>query len=73
VLLSPFVRAGSTSSVPYNHYSLLRSLEDIFQLHEHIGYAENDSKIDYHLETIGDDQSVFKSQQECGYGSGGRW
>jgi phosphatidylinositol-3-phosphatase len=72
VLLSPFVRAGSTSSVPYNHYSLLRSLEDIFQLHEHIGYAENDPKIDYHLDTIGEDQSVFKSAEECGFGKGGR-
>lgn len=38
VLLSPFIRPGTTSSVPYNHYALLRSVEDIFGL-GHIGYA----------------------------------
>jgi hypothetical protein len=30
---------GSTSATPYNHYSLLRSLEDIFGATEHLGYA----------------------------------
>jgi phosphatidylinositol-3-phosphatase len=38
LILSPFVRAGATSNVPYNHYSLLRSIEDIFGL-GHLGYA----------------------------------
>ncbi|WP_446743770.1 alkaline phosphatase family protein [Silvibacterium acidisoli] len=38
VLLSPFIKAGTVSNVPYNHYSMLRSLEDIFGL-THIGYA----------------------------------
>ena len=38
VLLSPFIRPGTVSSVPYNHYSLLRSVEDIFDL-GHLGYA----------------------------------
>lgn len=38
VLLSPFIRSGTVSSVPYNHYSLLRSVEDIFDL-GHLGYA----------------------------------
>ncbi|TAM71136.1 MAG: phosphoesterase [Microbacteriaceae bacterium] len=38
LILSPFVRADATSSVPYNHYSLLRSIEDIFGL-GHLGYA----------------------------------
>jgi phospholipase C len=30
VLISPFIRAGTTSNVPYNHYSLLRSVANIF-------------------------------------------
>lgn len=38
VLLSPYIRAGTVSSVPYNHYSLLRTVEDIFDL-GHLGYA----------------------------------
>jgi len=38
VLLSPFIKGGTVSNVPYNHYSLLRSVEDIFGL-DHLGYA----------------------------------
>jgi hypothetical protein len=38
VVLSPFIRPGTVSSEPYNHYSLLRSVEDIFDL-GHLGYA----------------------------------
>ena len=32
VLLSPFIKAGTRSSVAYNHYSMLGSVEDIFGL-----------------------------------------
>lgn len=38
VLLSPFIKPGTVSTVPYNHYSLLRTVEDIFAL-DHLGYA----------------------------------
>jgi hypothetical protein len=38
LLLSPFVKAKSTSQEPYNHFSLLRTIEDLFGL-KHIGYA----------------------------------
>src|SRR5207237_7043177 len=38
VLLSRFIRPGTVSNVPYNHYSLLRSIEDLFGL-SHLGYA----------------------------------
>jgi hypothetical protein len=38
VLLSPFIAPGTVSDVPYNHYSMLRSIEDIFGL-SHLGYA----------------------------------
>jgi hypothetical protein len=38
VLLSPFIRPGTVSSAPYNHYALLRTTEDIFDL-GHLGYA----------------------------------
>ncbi len=38
VLLSPFIKPGTVSANPYNHYSLLRSVEDIFGL-PYLGYA----------------------------------
>ncbi|MCC8393127.1 alkaline phosphatase family protein [Paraburkholderia sp. MMS20-SJTR3] len=44
VLLSPFIKAGTTSTTGYNHYSLLKSLEDRFGIPEYLGYAD-DSKL----------------------------
>jgi hypothetical protein len=38
VLLSPLIRPGTVSTVNYNHYSLLRTVEDIFGL-PHLGDA----------------------------------
>lgn len=38
VVLSPFVKPGVVSAVPYNHYSLLRTVEAIFGLRP-LGYA----------------------------------
>jgi hypothetical protein len=39
VVLSPCVAPGTVSSKPYNHYSMLRSVEDIFHL-PHLAYAQ---------------------------------
>jgi len=36
--ISPFIAPGSTTATPYNHFSLLRSIEDIFGL-PHLGEA----------------------------------
>jgi hypothetical protein len=38
VLLSKFVRPGTLVTTPYNHYSLLRTIEDLFGL-DHLGFA----------------------------------
>jgi hypothetical protein len=38
VLLSPWVTPNTKSSTKFNHYSLLRSIEDVFAL-PHLGYA----------------------------------
>jgi hypothetical protein len=38
VAISRFVKPGSKNSTPYNHYSFLRSMEDVFGL-EHLGFA----------------------------------
>jgi phosphatidylinositol-3-phosphatase len=38
VLLSPCIAPGTVSDQPYNHYAMLRSVEDFFGL-AHLGYA----------------------------------
>jgi len=38
VVVSPLIRPGTSSATPYNHYSLLCSIEDIFGLPK-LGYA----------------------------------
>jgi hypothetical protein len=39
VLLSPCIAPGTVSEAHYNHYSMLRSVEDLFGL-SHLGYAQ---------------------------------
>jgi len=38
VIVSRYTKPGTVSDVPYNHYSMLRSLEDLFGL-PHLGHA----------------------------------
>ena len=38
VLLSPCIKPGTVTQQPYNHYTLLRSIEDLFGL-SHLGFA----------------------------------
>ena len=49
VFISRFIRPGSISDQPYNHYSWLRSMEDLFGIDHggtdgrgHVGYAAAD-------------------------------
>jgi hypothetical protein len=39
VLLASFLKPGTVSDTPFNHYSLLKSLEDIFDTDGYLGYA----------------------------------
>jgi phosphatidylinositol-3-phosphatase len=39
VVLSPYVKPRTVTRVAYNHYTMLRSVEDLFGL-KHIGYAQ---------------------------------
>jgi hypothetical protein len=50
IALSRFITPGTTSTVPYNHYALLRSMEETFGIGEHLGYANQ-----LNLATFGDD------------------
>ncbi len=49
VLVSPFITAGTVNDTPYNHYSLLRTVEDVFGV-DHLGFAAADG-----LAPFGDD------------------
>jgi hypothetical protein len=55
VLVSPFIKAGTISKTPYNHYALLRSIEDFFGL-SYLGYAGQKS-----LKSFGKD--IFNAAQ----------
>jgi hypothetical protein len=39
ILIAPFINPGTVSYTPFNHFSLLKSLEDVFDTEEHLGYA----------------------------------
>lgn len=39
VLLSPQLQSGTVSNTPFNHYSLLKTLEDIYDTDSYLGYA----------------------------------
>jgi hypothetical protein len=39
-VLSRWVKPGTTNATPYNHYALLRTIEDIFGA-PHLGYANS--------------------------------
>ena len=46
IVISPFTLAGTVNDAPYNHYSMLRSVEDFFGL-DHIGYAAQDGLVPF--------------------------
>jgi hypothetical protein len=62
LLLSKFIKPGSTSDVPYNHYSLLRTIEMIFQMGDHLGYAADNPAINYHPSNFYKDSNIFLSE-----------
>lgn len=39
LLLSPHLVPGTVSTTPFNHYSLLKTLEDLYGTGTHLGYA----------------------------------
>ena len=44
VLVSPFIKPGTVDTTDYNHYSFLRTMEDLFGL-THLGYAGVDGLV----------------------------
>lgn len=52
VLVSPFIKPGLVSATKYNHYSMLRTIEDIFGL-DHLGYADYPGTADFGPDVFG--------------------
>jgi hypothetical protein len=51
VVLSRYVRPGTITTTPYNHYSMLRTIEDLFGL-DHLGYAGLDGLSSFDLDVF---------------------
>lgn len=47
LLLSRYIRPGTVSDVPYNHFSLLKSLEVIFGIRQYLGYAGQEGLVPF--------------------------
>jgi hypothetical protein len=47
VLLSPFLKPGTISNTPFNHYSLLKTLEDLFGADTYLGFAKQPGLIGF--------------------------
>jgi phosphatidylinositol-3-phosphatase len=58
IVISPYVQPGTRNQTPYNHYSLLRSVEDLFGL-QHLGFAASKG-----LKPFGSD--VFGASPQAG-------
>ncbi len=52
ILVSPFIKPGTVSTVEYNHYSTLRTIEDYFGL-SHLGYAAYPGTTDFGPDVFG--------------------
>jgi hypothetical protein len=61
VLLSRFIKPGTVSEVPYNHYSLLKSIEDIFGV-DHLGYARPRSLVPFGDDIFGSGSAPASSK-----------
>src|SRR5262249_9159139 len=51
VVLSKYVRPGTIVTTPYNHYSLLRTIEDLFGL-SHLGFAGQGGLLGFGLDVF---------------------
>ncbi|HWY05837.1 MAG TPA: alkaline phosphatase family protein [Candidatus Acidoferrales bacterium] len=67
VLLSPFLEPGTVSFTPFNHYSFLKSMEDIFDTDSYLGYAGAPGLVGFFGCVTSDIQSNGPHQsQACG-------
>ncbi len=58
VLLSPHLKGGTVSNFPFNHYSMLRTLEDNFHTGSYLGYAGQPGLVGFFGSTHSDIQTI---------------
>jgi len=63
VLLSPLLQGGKVSNTPFNHYSLLKTLEDIFATDSYLGYAGQPGLLSF-FGSVSSDVRVDGSEDE---------
>ncbi|MGO9957151.1 MAG: alkaline phosphatase family protein [Solirubrobacteraceae bacterium] len=82
VLISPFIRPGSVSTAYYNHYSWLRTIEDLFNVSRaskgldgegHIGYAAQPGLAPFGSDVFNYPQGRPTPQQTARYGAIPSW
>jgi hypothetical protein len=80
VLISPFIKPGTISSVYYNHYSWLRTMEDIFDVdgaspgldgQGHIGYAAQPGLAPFGLDVFNNVDHDADDHGSNGHGNDG--
>jgi phosphatidylinositol-3-phosphatase len=64
VVVSPFVEPGSVNSTPYNHYALLRTIEDLFGL-DHLGFAARPGLRAFGADVFGRSPAQAAPQAAC--------
>jgi hypothetical protein len=52
ILVSPFIKPGTVSTIGYNHYYVLHSIEDYFGL-PYLGYAGYPGTVDFGSDVFG--------------------
>ncbi len=62
VLLSPFLKPGTVSNTPFNHYSLLKTLEEVFKTDGYLGYAGQPGLVSF-FGCVSSDISTHTSDQ----------
>jgi len=63
VLLSPLLKPGAVSNTPFNHYALLKTIEDVFGL-GHLGYAGQPGLIGF-LDCVNSDIVVQAAEHKA--------
>jgi hypothetical protein len=64
VMLSPCIRAGTVSNLSYNHYSQLRSIENIFGL-PHLGYAGQGGLAPFGVDILNNPSCPVPGKKKC--------
>ena len=82
VLISPYIRPHTTSTVFYNHYSWLRTMEDLFNVvgvskgldgKGHIGYAAQPGLAPFGADVFNNPHGQPAAAKSAGYGSMPSW